>query len=48
VVHRRAVSPGIEEQTLRAASAVRGFRAGRGGGGAVGVRGDKFDPTQED
>ena len=32
LVHRRPVPPGAEVQTLRAASAVRGFRAGGGGG----------------
>ena len=40
VVYRRAVSPGVEKQTLRPASAVRGFHQGSGGRGAVGVRGD--------
>jgi Protein of unknown function (DUF2971) len=49
VVHRRAVPPGVEKQTLRAASVVSGFRAGGGGDEQVGVRGgimDKSDNTK--
>ena len=37
MVHRRAVSPRVEKQTLRPASVVRGFHQGSGGRGAVGV-----------
>ena len=39
VVYRGAVPPGAEIEAVRAASAVRGFRAGGCGGGEVGVRG---------
>ena len=39
LVHRRPVPPGTEVETLRAASAVRGFRAGGGGSVAAGVIG---------
>ena len=35
----RSVSPGVEKQTLRAASVVPGFCAGGGGDEQVGVRG---------
>ena len=38
VVHRGAVSPGVEEQAICAASAVPGFCAGGGGDEQVGVR----------
>ncbi len=38
VVHRRAVPPGAEVEALRAAPAVRGFRAGGDGAVAAGVR----------
>src|SRR5690606_19104384 len=37
LVHRRPVPPRAEIETLRAASLVRGFRAGGEGGGAAGV-----------
>ena len=37
VVYRCAVPPGVEVKTVRAASVVRGFRAGGERSGAVGV-----------
>ena len=37
VVCRGAVPPGTEVEAVRAAPAVRGFRQGGGGAGAVGV-----------
>jgi len=37
VVHRRAIPPRAEIETIRATPAVRGFRAGCGGCVAVGV-----------
>jgi len=39
LVHRRAVPPRAEIQTLRAPSLVCGFRAGGEGGGKAGVDG---------